>query len=83
MPTIHNIPEADAFFASLPEGADAVADFAAALPETKGAMGYIPVSGTAGKTAVAGLTAAILDRAGFAAGLYRAGAGVGALPSSK
>ena len=75
MPTIHNIPEADAFFASLPEGADAVADFAAALPETKGAVGYIPVSGTAGKTAVAGLTAAILDRAGFAAGLYRAGAG--------
>ena len=75
MPTIHNIPEADAFFASLPEGTDAVADFAAALPETKGAVGYIPVSGTAGKTAVAGLTAAILDRAGFAAGLYRAGAG--------
>ena len=71
---ICTIAEADAFFASLPDGADAVADFAAALPPAQG-VGYIPVAGTAGKTAAASLTAGILQAAGFAAGLYRGGAG--------
>lgn len=71
---IQTMAEADAFFASLPDGPDAVADFAAALPPA-GAAAYIPVAGTAGKTAVAGLTAGILTAAGFCTGLYRAGAG--------
>ena len=48
---IQTIGEADAFFASLPDGPDAVQDFAAALPPA-GAAAYIPVAGTAGKTAV-------------------------------
>ena len=71
---IQTIGEADAFFASLPDGPDAVQDFAAALPPA-GAAAYIPVAGTAGKTAVASLTAGILAAAGFRTGLYRAGAG--------
>src|SRR5699024_2035291 len=71
---IQTIGEADAFFASLPDGPDAVQDFAAALPPA-GAAAYIPVAGTAGKTAVASLTAGILTAAGFRTGLYRAGAG--------
>src|SRR5699024_4230120 len=66
--------EADEFFASLPDGPDAVADFAAALPPA-GAAAYIPVAGTAGKTATASLTAGILTAAGFCTGLYKAGAG--------
>ena len=71
---IQTIGEADAFFASLPDGPDAVQDFAAALPPA-GVAAYIPVAGTAGKTAVASLTAGILAAAGFRTGLYRAGAG--------
>ena len=53
MHTIHTIPEADAFFASLPEGFDTPQDFAAALPpaESEAPVGYIPVAGTAGRTA--------------------------------
>ena len=47
---MQTILEADEFFASLPDGPDAVADFAAALPPA-GAAAYIPVAGTAGKTA--------------------------------
>ena len=71
---IQTIGEADAFFASLPDGPDAVQDFAAALPPA-GAAASIPVAGTAGQTAVASLTAGILAAAGFRTGLYRAGAG--------
>ena len=71
---IQTILEADEFFASLPDGPDAVADFAAALPPA-GAAAYIPVAGTAGKTATASLTAGILTAAGFCTGLYKAGAG--------
>ena len=56
MSTIHTIPEADAFFASLPEGFDTPQDFGAALPQA-GRVQYLPVAGTAGKTAVACLTA--------------------------
>ena len=77
MHTIHTIPEADAFFASLPEGFDTPQDFAAALTpaESEAPVGYIPVAGTAGRTAAAALTAGILTAAGFRTGLYRAGAG--------
>ena len=71
---IQTIREADEFFASLPDGFDAASDFAAVLPPA-GAVQYIPIAGTAGKTAVARLTAGILTAAGFAAGLYCAGAG--------
>ena len=71
---IQTILEADEFFASLPDGPDAVADFAAALPPA-GTAAYIPVAGTAGKTATASLTAGILTAAGFCTGLYKAGAG--------
>lgn len=71
---IQTILEADEFFASLPDGPDSIPDFAAALPPA-GIVEYIPVAGTAGKTAVAGLTAGILTAAGFRTGLYRAGAG--------
>ena len=70
---IQTIREADEFFASLPDGFDAASDFAAVLPPA-GAVQYIPIAGTAGKTAVARLTAGILTAAGFAAGLYCAGA---------
>ena len=66
---IQTIREADEFFASLPDGFDAASDFAAVLPPA-GAVQYIPIAGTAGKTAVARLTAGILTAAGFAAGLY-------------
>ena len=77
MHTIHTIPEADAFFASLPEGFDTPQDFAAALTPagSEAPVGYIPVAGTAGRTAAAALTAGILTAAGFRTGLYRAGAG--------
>ena len=71
---MQTILEADEFFASLPDGPDAVADFAAALPPA-GTAAYIPVAGTAGKTATASLTAGILTAAGFCTGLYKAGAG--------
>ena len=75
MRTIQTIREADEFFASLPDGFDAPQDFAAALPPASApAVQYIPVAGTAGKTAVASLTAGILKGAGFRTGLYTAGA---------
>ena len=75
MSTIQTIREADEFFASLPEGADSPQDFAAALPPAPDcSVNYIPVSGTAGKTAVASFAAGILTAAGFSTGLYRAGA---------
>lgn len=75
MRTIQSIREADEFFASLPDGFDSPQDFAAALPAgADPAIQYIPVAGTAGKTAVASLTAGILTGAGFRTGLYTAGA---------
>ena len=48
MSTIHTIPEADAFFASLPEGFDTPQDFGAALPQA-GRVQYLPVAGTAAR----------------------------------
>ncbi len=74
MPNITNSWEADAFFASLPDSIDKPEALAAAMPATSGWLRYLPVAGTAGKTAVASLTAEILRAAGFSTGLYTVGA---------
>ena len=47
MSTIHTIPEADAFFASLPEGFDTPQDFGAALPQA--GRGAVPAGGGHGR----------------------------------
>ncbi len=68
------ILEADAFFASLPVGADAPGDLAAVMPPAgEMPVQYVAVAGTAGKTAVAVLTAGILRASGQRTGLYTAG----------
>ncbi len=67
------IQQANEYFASLPGGfapADAVR---AALGDAEHPVGYVGVAGTAGKTAVASMEAAILQAAGFRTGLYTVG----------
>ncbi|MGN0708539.1 MAG: folylpolyglutamate synthase [Faecalibacterium sp.] len=67
------IEQADRFFASLPDGFADTDALRASLPESAKQVQYIGIAGTAGKTAVAALLAAILRRAGFRIGLYCAG----------
>lgn len=67
------IEQADRFFAALPDGFAEADTLRAALPEPARRVQYIGIAGTAGKTAVAALLAAILRRAGFRTGLYCVG----------
>ncbi len=61
------------YFAALPDGFAPEEELRAALPVSVEQVTFVGVSGTAGKTAVAGLLAAILKSAGFPVGFYRAG----------
>ena len=74
---IQTIGEADAFFASLPDGPDAVQDFAAALPPA-GAAAYIPVAGPAGDEAGAQLASRALGAGWGRTQAWAAGGGAGA-----
>lgn len=61
------------YFAALPDGFAPEEELRAALPVSVEQVTFIGVAGTAGKTAVAGLLAAILRSADFSVGFYRAG----------
>ena len=67
------IQQANQYFAALPEGFATTQQLQQALPASAGAVQFVGVSGTAGKTAVAALLAAILQAAGIRAGVYHAG----------
>ena len=67
------IEQANQYFASLPEGFASTGELQAALPASVRKVQFVGVAGTAGKTAVAALLAAILRSAGIHAGLYHAG----------
>ena len=67
------IEQANQYFAALPEGFAPAEELRAALPAAAQQVAYVGVAGTAGKTAAAALTAAVLQAAGFVTGLYRAG----------
>ena len=67
------IEQANQYFASLPEGFAGPEQLRAAFPPAAGRMQYVGIAGTAGRTAVARLLAAILHAAGIPAGLYCAG----------
>jgi len=61
------------YFAALPDGFAPAEELRAALPVSVEQVAFVGVAGTAGKTTVAGLLAAILKSAGFPVGFYRAG----------
>ena len=65
--------EANAYFTALPEGFAPAEELQGALSAQAGRVNYVGVAGTAGKTAAAALTAAVLGAAGFATGSYHAG----------
>ena len=83
------IEQANAYFASLPEGFAPAEELRAALPVSvgfaparqlqealsakAGRVDYLGVAGTAGKTTAAALTAAVLRAAGLVTGSYHAG----------
>ena len=67
------IEQANQYFAALPEGFAPAEELRAALPAAAQQVAYVGVAGTAGKTAAAGLLAAILREAAFHVGFYRAG----------
>ena len=67
------IEQANAYFASLPEGFAPARQLQEALSAKAGRVDYVGVAGTAGKTAAAALTAAVLQAAGLVTGSYRAG----------
>ena len=67
------IEQANEYFASLPEGFAPAEELRAALPAAVQQVQFVGVAGTAGKTASAGLLAAILREAAFLTGFYRAG----------
>ena len=72
-----DLTTANAYFAACPAAADDPQKAAQAAFAAVGAQGpgihYVAISGTAGKTAVASMEAAILSAAGFVCGLYTAG----------
>ena len=74
------IEQANQYFAALPEGFAPAEELRAALPAAAQQVAYVGVAGTAGKTAAAALTAAVLQAAGFVTGLYRAGCEPSASP---
>ena len=67
------IEQANQYFAALPDGFAPEEELRAALPAHAEKVAFVGVAGTAGKTMVAGLLAAILQAAGFPVGFYRAG----------
>ena len=67
------IEQANQYFAALPEGFAPAEELCAALPVSVEAVSFVGVAGTAGKTAAAGLLAAILKAAHFTTGFYRGG----------
>ena len=67
------IEQANAYFASLPEGFAPARQLQEALSAQAGRVEYVGVAGTAGKTAAAALTAAVLKAAGYVTGSYHAG----------
>ena len=67
------IEQANEYFSSLPEGFAPAEKLRAALTADVQKVQFVGVAGTAGKTAAAGLLAAILREAAFHVGFYRAG----------
>ena len=67
------IEQANQYFAALPEGFAPAEELRAALPASVEAVSFVGVAGTAGKTAAAGLLAAILKAAHFTTGFYCGG----------
>ena len=67
------IEQVNQYFAALPDGFAPAEELRAALPARAEQVAFVGISGTAGKTMVAGLLAAILRTAGFQTGFYRAG----------
>lgn len=67
------IEQANEYFSSLPEGFAPAEELRAALTADVQKVQFVGVAGTAGKTAAAGLLAAILREAAFHTGFYRAG----------
>ncbi len=67
------IEQANEYFSSLPEGFAPAEELSAALTADARKVQFVGVAGTAGKTAAAGLLAAILREAAFHTGFYRAG----------
>ena len=67
------IEQANEYFSSLPEGFTPAEELSAALTADARKVQFVGVAGTAGKTAAAGLLAAILREAAFHTGFYRAG----------
>ena len=67
------IQQANQYFAALPDGFAAPAQLGALLPASVQQVQFVGVAGTAGKTAVARLLAAILHAQGIRAGVYHAG----------
>ena len=67
------IEQANEYFSSLPEGFAPAEELRAALTADVQKVQFVGVAGTAGKTAAAGLLAAILREAAFHTGFYRVG----------
>ena len=67
------IQQANQYFAALPDGFADPAQLGALLPASVQQVQFVGVAGTAGKTAVARLLAAILHAQGIRAGVYHAG----------
>ena len=63
------IEQANEYFSSLPEGFASAEELRAALTADVQKVQFVGVAGTAGKTAAAGLLAAILREAAFHVGL--------------
>jgi len=67
------IEQANEYFAALPDGFASTEQMRAALSAPVQQVAFVGVAGTAGKTAVAALLAAILHVQGIRTGLYHAG----------
>lgn len=67
------IEQANQYFAALPDGFAPAEELRAVLPSAVEKVQFVGVAGTAGKTAAAGLLAAVLKAAHFTTGFYHAG----------
>ena len=67
------IEQANQYFAALPEGFASTEQLRAALPAAVQKVQFVGIAGTAGKTTVAHLLAAILHAQGICTGSYHAG----------
>ncbi len=67
------IEQANQYFAALPDGFASTEQLRAALSAPVQQVAFVGVAGTAGKTAVAALLAAVLHAQGIRTGLYHAG----------